>query len=78
MRKVLLLICVLGMSCASWAQTNPSSWENLNTLHAGEKIQVVETTSKKISGTLVLFPMRRSPCKRKRARRRSRGKTFSA
>ncbi len=53
MRKVLLLICVLGMSCASWAQTNSSSWENLNTLHAGEKIQVVEMTSKKVSGTFV-------------------------
>ena len=48
MRKVLLLICVLGMSCASSARTNSSSWENLNTLHAGEKIQVVEMTSRNL------------------------------
>jgi hypothetical protein len=53
MRKLLLLICILGMPCASWAQTNPSSWENLNTLQAEEKIQVVEMNSKKVSGTFV-------------------------
>jgi outer membrane lipoprotein SlyB len=53
MRKVLLLICVLGTSCTSWAQSNPASWENLNTLHAGEKIQVLEMNSKKVSGTFL-------------------------
>jgi hypothetical protein len=53
MRKLLFLICVLGMTCASWAQSNPASWENLNTLQAGEKIQVLEMSSKKVSGTFV-------------------------
>ncbi len=53
MRKLLLLICILGMPSASWAQTNPSSWENLNTLQTGEKIQVVEMNSKRVSGTFV-------------------------
>jgi hypothetical protein len=53
MRKHLFLICVLAMPCASWAQSNPASWENLNTLQAGEKIQVVEINSKKVSGTFV-------------------------
>jgi len=53
MRRALLLICVLGVPSASWAQTNPSSWENLNALQPGEKIQVVEMNSKKASGTFV-------------------------
>ena len=53
MRNLLFLICVLGMPCASWAQSNPASWENLNTLQAGEKIQVVEMNSKKVSGTFL-------------------------
>lgn len=53
MRKLLFLVCVLGAPCASWAQTNPASWENLNTLQAGEKIQVLEMNSKKVSGTFV-------------------------
>jgi hypothetical protein len=53
MRKRLVLICVLGMPCASWAQGNPASWENLNTLQTGEKIQVLEMNSKKVSGTFL-------------------------
>jgi hypothetical protein len=53
MRKLLFLICALGMPCASWAQSNSASWENLNTLQAGEKIQVLEMNSKKVSGTFV-------------------------
>ena len=53
MRQLLFLICVLGMPCTSWAQTTPASWENLNTIPAGEKIQVVEMNSKKVSGTFV-------------------------
>ena len=53
MRKLLFLVCVLGAPCASWAQTNPASWENLNTLQPGEKIQVLEMNSKKVSGTFV-------------------------
>lgn len=53
MRKLLFLICVLGMPAALWAQTSSASWENLNTLQAGAKIQVVEMNSKKVSGTFV-------------------------
>jgi hypothetical protein len=50
MRKILPLICFLATSCASFAQTHPPSWENLNSLQPGQKIQVVEISSKKHSG----------------------------
>lgn len=53
MRKLLFLILVLGTPYALWAQTSSASWENLNTLEAGAKIQVVEMNSKKVSGTFV-------------------------
>ena len=53
MRLLLFLICVLGMPCASRAQSNPASWENLNTLQAEEKILVLEMNSKKVPGTFV-------------------------
>jgi len=52
MRKLWVLVCVLGMPCVASAQSN-QAWENLSTLQAGEKIQVVETNSKKDSGTFV-------------------------
>jgi|SRR5580693_879560 hypothetical protein len=55
MRKLLFLICVVPISCASWAQGDQASWTNLSTLHAGQRIQVVETNSKKHSGTFVSF-----------------------
>jgi hypothetical protein len=47
MRKFWILACVLGMPCVVSAQ-----WENLNTLQAGQKIQVFEN-SKKESGTFL-------------------------
>jgi hypothetical protein len=47
LRKFLILVCVLGMPCVASAQ-----WENLSTLQAGRKIQVVEN-SKKVSGTFL-------------------------
>jgi len=47
MRKFWILACALGMPCVVSAQ-----WENLNTLQAGQKIQVVEN-SKKDSGTFL-------------------------
>jgi hypothetical protein len=50
-----LLSFVLGISCASWAQTDQSSWANLSTLYTGQKIQIVEKDSKKHSGTFVTF-----------------------
>ncbi len=53
MRELLFLICVLGMPCASWAQTDRASWANLSALQAGQKIQVVDMNSKKHSGTFV-------------------------
>jgi hypothetical protein len=55
MRKGLLLICVLGISCASWAQGDKAAWTNLSTLRPGQKIQVVEIKSNKHSGSFVSF-----------------------
>jgi hypothetical protein len=55
MRNSLLLICVFGVSCAAWAQTDQASWTNLSTLSPGQKIQIVEMNSKKHSGTFVNF-----------------------
>jgi hypothetical protein len=55
MRNTWLLICVLGISCASWAQGDSASWTNLSVLHPGQKIQIIETNSKKHSGTFVSF-----------------------
>jgi hypothetical protein len=52
-RKLAFLICVLGMPCVSWAQSNPASWENLSTLQPGEKIQILEENSTKVSGTFL-------------------------
>jgi hypothetical protein len=53
MRKIAFLMCVFGVSCASWAQAGQPSWANLSALHAGEKIQVVDMNSKKHTGTFV-------------------------
>lgn len=55
MRKVLVLIGFLGISCASWAQTENPSWAQLSSLHTGEKIQIVEMNSTKHSGTFAGF-----------------------
>ncbi len=55
MRKTLFLICALAIPCASWAQGDQTSWTNLSTLLPGQKIQVIETNSKKHSGTFVSF-----------------------
>lgn len=51
MQRVLFAICVLGISCTLPAQSN--SWENLNHLHAGDKIQVLEMNSTKVTGAFV-------------------------
>jgi hypothetical protein len=53
MRKLWFLICVLGLPCASSAQTDQASWANLTALQAGQKIRVVDMNSKKHSGTFV-------------------------
>jgi hypothetical protein len=53
MRKPWFLICILGITCASWAQTDQASWTNLSALQAGQKIQIVDANSKKHSGIFV-------------------------
>jgi hypothetical protein len=50
MRTILSLICILGISCVSLAQGKAASWGNLSKLRAGDKIQVVQTNSTKVSG----------------------------
>jgi hypothetical protein len=53
MRKVLLLIYLVGIACASRAQVDRTSWTNVSGLQTGQKIQIVEMNSKKHSGTFV-------------------------
>ena len=53
MRKLVFLICALAMPCASGAQSNQASWGNLSTIPPGQKIQVVDMNSKKVSGTFM-------------------------
>ncbi len=50
MQRRLLWLCLLGIPCASVAQSGQSSWTNLNGLRAGETIQIVEMNSKKLTG----------------------------
>jgi len=51
MRKFALMTILLGMSLPSRAQTTQNSWAALNTLHAGQRIEIVETSLKKHKGT---------------------------
>jgi hypothetical protein len=53
MRKILFLILTLAMPCTLFAQTDLASWANLSALQPGHKIEVLDTTSKKHSGTFV-------------------------
>jgi hypothetical protein len=50
MRNSLFLVCLLGIPCASVAQSGQSSWANLSGLRAGQKIEIDEMSSKKHSG----------------------------
>ena len=47
MRRLWICACAfaLALPCAAWAGNgrSPARWQNLATLHAGEKIQVVDT-----------------------------------
>jgi hypothetical protein len=52
MRK-LWILCILGWPCVASAGSNQATWENLSTLQAGQRIQVVEMNSKKESGTFL-------------------------
>ena len=49
-RKALFLICVLAVSRGAIAQNDQGSWANLGGLHTGQKIQIVELSSKKHTG----------------------------
>jgi hypothetical protein len=51
MRKFALIAILLGMTLSSRAQTTQNSWEALNTLHAGQRIEIVETNLRKHKGT---------------------------
>ena len=53
MRKALLVMCVLALPCTLLAQANQASWTILSGLHAGQSIQVIDTSSKKHSGTFM-------------------------
>jgi hypothetical protein len=50
MRIKLLLICLLAIPWVSIAQTNSTSWTNLNGLVVGQRIQIVDTSSKTHNG----------------------------
>jgi hypothetical protein len=53
MRKLLLLIGPLVLSCVSLAQSNQTSWSKLSSLQPGQVIQVADTAAKAHSGTFV-------------------------
>ncbi len=55
MRKLLAELCLFAIPMISAAQSGPSSWANLTTLHPGQKIQIVESNSTKHSGTFESF-----------------------
>ena len=57
MRRLLVWTCVFVLPCACWAQNGNSStsWKNLDSLHAGERIRVADTSYKKHSGAFVSF-----------------------
>jgi hypothetical protein len=54
-RTLWIFLCLLGLPAIARAQTNQSSWENLSTLQAGQKIQVAGMKSKTVSGTFESF-----------------------
>lgn len=53
MRKISLAVCILGVSCALQAQHRPADWENLKALQSGDRIQIRELNSTKVSGSFV-------------------------
>jgi hypothetical protein len=48
-------MCILALPSISFAQSKQASWSNLTGLHSGQKIQIIGTDSKKLSGTFVSF-----------------------
>ncbi|HLW82852.1 MAG TPA: hypothetical protein VKS20_12520 [Candidatus Acidoferrales bacterium] len=53
MKKLLILACLLAVPCVSRAQSNKAAWENLNALQPGQKIQVIDKSKGKHSGTFL-------------------------
>jgi hypothetical protein len=51
MRKLVVTLMLLGTPILSCAHTPENSWAALNALHAGQRIQIIETNLKKHSGT---------------------------
>ncbi len=51
MRRLLFLVCLLGLPCVSFSQLSQATWTNLSSLNPGQKIQIVDTNSKKHSAT---------------------------
>jgi hypothetical protein len=52
-RVVLLLLFLLGLSGSLGAETQKSSWSNLNSLKAGQGIEVIESKLKRHDGKFV-------------------------
>lgn len=50
MRKFAIIAMLLGMPLLSRAQTAQNSWGALNSLHGGQRIEIVETHLKKHNG----------------------------
>jgi hypothetical protein len=53
MRRHFVLFCILLAAAAAQAQGKTASWQNLNVLQPGEKIQVLESNSTKVTGTFL-------------------------
>jgi hypothetical protein len=53
MREIFLSICILVLPGAALAQIDKTSWANLRGLQAGQSIQVVDSASKKHTGTFM-------------------------
>lgn len=53
MRNIFFLVCVLAIHFVALAQKNQTPWETLSGLQSGQNIQVVDSSSKKHSGTFV-------------------------
>ena len=53
MRSMMMAVFVLILPYLSSAQAAASSWANLSALRAGQKIEVVQMNSKKVSGTFL-------------------------
>jgi hypothetical protein len=50
-RSLFVVLCALAIPHVSLGQSNQSSWENLSSLRTGQKIEVIDTSSKKHTGT---------------------------